>query len=67
METSTPYLLYKDHVNNKTNQKNVGIIKSSNLCSEITEYSDENETAVCNLQVLVSLHLFLQMQVVTHL
>ena len=49
METGTPYLLYKDHVNNKTNQKNVGIIKSSNLCSEITEYSDENETAVCNL------------------
>ena len=49
METGTPYLLYKDHVNRKTNQKNVGIIKSSNLCSEITEYSDENETAVCNL------------------
>jgi ribonucleoside-diphosphate reductase alpha subunit len=49
METGTPYLLYKDAVNRKSNQKNVGIIKSSNLCTEITEYSDENETAVCNL------------------
>ena len=49
METGTPYLLYKDSVNRKSNQKNVGIIKSSNLCSEITEYSDKDETAVCNL------------------
>ncbi len=49
METGTPYLLYKDSVNRKSNQKNVGIIKSSNLCTEITEYSDSNETAVCNL------------------
>ncbi len=49
METGTPYLLYKDAVNNKSNQKNLGIIKSSNLCTEITEYSDKNETAVCNL------------------
>ena len=49
METGTPYLLYKDAVNNKCNQKNLGTIKSSNLCCEITEYSDENETAVCNL------------------
>ena len=49
METGTPYLLYKDAVNKKSNQKNVGIIKSSNLCTEITEYSDEKETAVCNL------------------
>jgi len=49
METGTPYLLYKDAVNRKSNQKNVGVIKSSNLCTEITEYSDENETAVCNL------------------
>jgi len=52
METGTPYLLFKDSVNRKSNQKNVGIIKSSNLCSEITEYSDENETAVCNLASL---------------
>lgn len=49
METGTPYILYKDAVNNKCNQKNVGTIKSSNLCCEITEYSDSNETAVCNL------------------
>jgi len=49
METGTPYLLYKDAVNIKSNQKNLGTIKSSNLCTEITEYSDSNETAVCNL------------------
>jgi len=49
METGTPYLLYKDACNNKTNQKNVGTIKSSNLCCEIIEYSDRDETAVCNL------------------
>lgn len=49
METGTPYMLFKDSVNKKSNQKNVGIIKSSNLCCEITEFSDENETAVCNL------------------
>jgi ribonucleotide reductase alpha subunit len=49
METGTPYLLYKDAINRKSNQKNLGTIKSSNLCVEINEYSDENETAVCNL------------------
>ena len=49
METGTPYLLYKDHANEKSNQKNLGTIKSSNLCTEIIEYSDKNETAVCNL------------------
>jgi ribonucleoside-diphosphate reductase alpha subunit len=49
METGTPYLLYKDASNRKSNQKNVGIIKSSNLCSEIIQYSDSKETAVCNL------------------
>ena len=49
METGTPYLLYKDHANEKSNQKNLGVIKSSNLCTEIIEYSDKNETAVCNL------------------
>jgi len=52
METGTPYLLYKDACNKKSNQKNVGTIKSSNLCTEILEYSDENETAVCNLASL---------------
>uniref|UniRef100_A0A6C0B369 ribonucleoside-diphosphate reductase n=1 Tax=viral metagenome TaxID=1070528 RepID=A0A6C0B369_9ZZZZ len=49
METGTPYLLYKDACNKKSNQQNVGTIKSSNLCSEIIQYSDENESAVCNL------------------
>ena len=49
METGTPYLLYKDACNTKSNQKNLGTIKSSNLCCEIVEYSDDNETAVCNL------------------
>jgi len=49
METGTPYLLYKDACNEKSNQKNLGTIKSSNLCTEIVEYSDKNETAVCNL------------------
>jgi ribonucleoside-diphosphate reductase alpha chain len=49
METGTPYLCYKDAANKKSNQKNVGVIKSSNLCTEIMEYSDDNETAVCNL------------------
>ena len=49
METGTPYLLYKDACNLKSNQNNLGTIKSSNLCTEIIEYSDKNETAVCNL------------------
>jgi len=49
METGTPYLLYKDAANIKSNQKNLGTIKSSNLCCEILEYSNEKETAVCNL------------------
>ncbi len=48
-ETGTPFMLYKDACNAKSNQKNLGLIKSSNLCCEIVEYSDENETAVCNL------------------
>jgi ribonucleoside-diphosphate reductase alpha chain len=52
METGTPYLVYKDAANKKSNQQNVGTIKSSNLCSEIIEYSDANETAVCNLASL---------------
>ena len=49
METGTPYLLYKDACNKKSNQKNLGVIKSSNLCTEIVEFSDDKETAVCNL------------------
>ncbi len=49
IETGTPYMLYKDACNSKSNQQNLGTIKSSNLCTEIIEYSDENQTAVCNL------------------
>ena len=52
METGTPYLLYKDPANKKSNQQNLGTIKSSNLCTEIIEYSDAEQTAVCNLASL---------------
>ena len=49
METGTPYILYKDASNIKSNQQNIGPIKSSNLCCEIIQYSDNKETSVCNL------------------
>jgi ribonucleoside-diphosphate reductase alpha subunit len=49
VETGTPYMLYKDAVNRKTNHSNLGIIKSSNLCTEICEYTSPDEIAVCNL------------------
>lgn len=49
IETGTPYMLYKDHANSKSNQKNLGTIKSSNLCCEIIEYTSPDEVAVCNL------------------
>ena len=49
METGTPYMCYKDAANRKSNQKNIGVIKSSNLCTEIMEVSNKDETAVCNL------------------
>ncbi len=52
VETGTPYLLYKDAANAKSNQQNLGTIKSSNLCTEIMEYTDANEIAVCNLASL---------------
>jgi len=48
-ETGTPYMLYKDACNEKSNHKHLGTIKSSNLCTEIMEYTDKDETAVCNL------------------
>ncbi|OWP64625.1 ribonucleoside-diphosphate reductase subunit alpha [Hymenobacter amundsenii] len=51
-ETGTPYMLFKDAANGKSNQQNLGTIKSSNLCTEIMEYTDENEIAVCNLASL---------------
>lgn len=49
IETGNPYMLYKDSANEKSNQKNLGTIRCSNLCTEIIEYSDDKETAVCNL------------------
>merc|ERR1719230_1508778 len=49
METGTPYMLYKDHANSKSNQQNLGTIHSSNLCTEIIEYTSSDEIAVCNL------------------
>ena len=49
IETGTPYILFKDAANNKSNQKNLGTIKSSNLCTEIIEYTAPDEVAVCNL------------------
>ena len=49
METGTPYLCYKDAINAKSNQKNLGVIRSSNLCCEVTEFTSPEETAVCTL------------------
>ena len=52
IETGMPYMSYKDHANKKSNQKNLGTIRSSNLCNEIYQYSDADNTAVCNLASL---------------
>jgi ribonucleoside-diphosphate reductase alpha chain len=52
METGMPYMCYKDNVNNKSNQKNIGVIQCSNLCSEIVEYTSLDEISVCNLASL---------------
>lgn len=49
LETGAPYIVFKDTANRKSNQQNIGIIKSSNLCAEILLYSDHKEYAVCNL------------------
>lgn len=49
IETGTPYMMFKDHANRKSNQQNLGTIKSSNLCCEIIEYTSKDEIAVCNL------------------
>jgi ribonucleoside-diphosphate reductase alpha chain len=65
METGTPYLLYKDPANEKSNQKNLGTIKSSNLCTEIMEYSSPEEQAVCNL-ASIGLPAFVKETSVTH-
>jgi ribonucleoside-diphosphate reductase alpha chain len=65
VETGTPYLLYKDAANGKSNQQNLGTIKSSNLCTEIMEYTDANEVAVCNLASL-ALPRFIQNGIFDH-
>ncbi|XP_041985241.1 ribonucleoside-diphosphate reductase large subunit [Aricia agestis] len=57
VETGTPYMLYKDSCNRKSNQKNLGTIKCSNLCTEIVEYTSQDEVAVCNL-ASVALNMF---------
>ena len=49
IETGTPYMLYKDHINRKTNHQNIGTIKSSNLCAEVVQFSDKDRTAICTL------------------
>ena len=59
IETGTPYMLYKDSINNKSNQKNIGTIKSSNLCCEIVEFTSPDEIAVCNL-VSICLTMFVE-------
>lgn len=65
IETGTPYMLFKDHANRKSNQKNLGTIKSSNLCTEIMEYTSPDEVAVCNLASL-SLPKFLEGNTFNH-
>ena len=59
IETGTPYMLYKDSANRKSNQKNLGTIRSSNLCTEILEYTSPDEIAVCNL-ASIALPLFIK-------
>lgn len=59
IETGTPYMLYKDAANRKSNQKNLGTIRSSNLCTEILEYTSPDEIAVCNL-ASISLPMFVE-------
>src|SRR6187551_2082854 len=59
IETGTPYILYKDAANKKSNQKNLGTIRSSNLCTEIMEYTSSDEVAVCNL-ASISLPMFIE-------
>ena len=65
IETGTPYMLYKDAANNKSNQKNLGTIKSSNLCAEIMEYTSPKEIAVCNL-ASIALNMFVENGTINH-
>lgn len=65
IETGTPYMLFKDACNEKSNQKNIGMIKSSNLCTEITLYTSKDEIAVCNL-ASIGLPMFIEGGVFNH-
>jgi len=65
IETGTPYMLYKDAANRKSNQKNLGTIRSSNLCTEIMEYTSADEVAVCNL-ASISLPMFVENEKFNH-
>ncbi|GGB85209.1 ribonucleoside-diphosphate reductase [Flavobacterium suaedae] len=65
IETGLPYMLYKDAANRKSNQKNLGVIRSSNLCTEIMEYTAPDEVAVCNL-ASISLPMFVEDGVFNH-
>lgn len=65
IETGTPYMLYKDAANRKSNQKNLGTIRSSNLCTEIMEYTSPDEVAVCNL-ASIALPMFVKNGVFDH-
>ena len=65
MESGSPFMLYKDSINEKSNQKNLGTIKSSNLCTEIMEYTSPDEVAVCNL-ASVALNKFIKDDVYDH-
>jgi ribonucleoside-diphosphate reductase alpha chain len=65
IETGTPYMLYKDAANRKSNQKNLGTIRSSNLCTEIMEYTSSDEIAVCNL-ASISLPMFVENKQFNH-
>ena len=65
IETGTPYMLYKDAANRKSNQKNLGTIRSSNLCTEILEYTSPDEVAVCNL-ASISLPMFVEKGTFNH-
>jgi ribonucleoside-diphosphate reductase alpha chain len=65
IETGTPYMLYKDAANRKSNQKNLGTIRSSNLCTEIMEFTSKDEIAVCNL-ASISLPMFVENGVFNH-
>ncbi|MCP1995491.1 ribonucleoside-diphosphate reductase subunit alpha [Flavobacterium sp. HSC-61S13] len=65
VETGTPYMLYKDAANRKSNQKNLGTIRSSNLCTEIMEFTSKDEVAVCNL-ASISLPMFVENRQFNH-